>query len=65
VIDEALDALDDDARTRVLTLFNEELNNPGIISIGRQDKSGRFFTRVLHLVKDPQGRCFLPSLRTV
>ncbi|MBV8416724.1 MAG: ABC transporter ATP-binding protein/permease [Verrucomicrobia bacterium] len=65
VIDEALDALDDDARTRVLTLFNEELNNPGIISIGRPDKSGRFFTRVLHLVKDPQGRCFLPSLRTV
>jgi hypothetical protein len=27
--------------------------------------SGQFFTRVLHLVKDPQGRCFLPNLRTV
>ena len=45
MIDEALDALDDDARTRVLTVFNEELINPGIINIGHPDKSGQFFTR--------------------
>ena len=35
----------------------------GIINIGRLDANSDFFTRVLHLVKDPQGRCFLPNLR--
>ena len=63
VIDEALDGLDNDARERVLTLLNAELNNTGIINIGRPDSNGDFFTRVLHLVKDPQGRCFLPNPR--
>ena len=61
VIDEALDPLDDDARNRVLRLLNDELKEAGIINIGRPET--HFFTRVLHLVKDPQGRCFLPDLR--
>jgi putative ATP-binding cassette transporter len=61
VIDEALDPLDDDARNRVLRLLNDELKEAGIINIGRPET--HFFTRVLHLAKDPQGRCFLPDLR--
>ena len=63
MIDEALDALDDDTRDRVLRLLNDELQEAGIINIGRPENKIHFFTRVLHLVKDPQGRCFLPDLR--
>jgi vitamin B12/bleomycin/antimicrobial peptide transport system ATP-binding/permease protein len=52
VIDEALDALDDDARKRVISLFKDALKDAAIINIGR---------RVLHLIKDPHGRCFIPD----
>jgi len=55
VIDEALDPLDDDARNRVLRLLNDELKDAAIIDIGRCETESHFFTRVLHLVKDPQG----------
>jgi len=60
VIDEALDAMDDDARNRILNLLNEELKDAGIINIGRPEAKLDFFTRVLHLIKDPQGRRFFP-----
>jgi vitamin B12/bleomycin/antimicrobial peptide transport system ATP-binding/permease protein len=63
VIDEALDPLDDDARNRLLRLLADELKDAGMINIGRPETESRFFTRVLHLVKDPQGRCFLPDLK--
>jgi putative ATP-binding cassette transporter len=63
VIDEVLDTLDDDARNRLIGLFNSELKDTGIINIGRPETKSHFFTRVLHLIKDPQGRCFLPDLR--
>jgi len=62
VIDEALDALDD-ARNWIIRLFKDELKDAGIINIGRPDADSDFFTRVLHLVNDPRGRCFLPDLR--
>jgi putative ATP-binding cassette transporter len=63
VIGEALDTLDDDTRNRVISLFKDELKDAGIINIGRPETDGYFFTRVLRLVNDPQGRCFLPHLR--
>ncbi|MBV8275444.1 MAG: hypothetical protein JO170_09340, partial [Verrucomicrobia bacterium] len=63
VIDEALDALEDDARNRIIRLCKDELKDAGIINIGRPDADSDFFTRVLHLVNDPHGRCFLPDLR--
>jgi putative ATP-binding cassette transporter len=58
VIDEALDALDDDARERVMTLFKGPLADAAIINIGRPGGRDQFFTRVLHLIKDPKGRIF-------
>ncbi len=58
VIDEALDALDDDAHKRVKALFNDALADAAIINIGRPEGRDRFFTRVLHLIKDPKGRMF-------
>jgi vitamin B12/bleomycin/antimicrobial peptide transport system ATP-binding/permease protein len=57
VIDEALDALDD-ARKRLISLFKDA----AIINIGRPEAKNHFFTRVLHLIKDPHGRCFIPDL---
>jgi putative ATP-binding cassette transporter len=61
VIDEALDALDDDARNRVMTLFTTGLHQAAIVNIGRPETKRHYFERVLHLVKDPQGVCFIPD----
>jgi ABC-type uncharacterized transport system fused permease/ATPase subunit len=54
VIDEALDALDDDTPNRVLRLLNDELKDASVNQC--PETKSHFFTRVLHLVKDPQGR---------
>jgi putative ATP-binding cassette transporter len=61
VIDEALDALEEEARQRVLGLFNGELKQAAIIHIGHPETDNTFFTRVLHLIKDPHGSCFIPD----
>ncbi|HXC09524.1 MAG TPA: ABC transporter ATP-binding protein/permease [Steroidobacteraceae bacterium] len=53
LIDEVLDALDDDARERVVDLLSKDLPRTGIIHIGRADAHDHLFARVLHLVKDP------------
>jgi putative ATP-binding cassette transporter len=57
VIDEALDALDDDGRERMMAMLRETLPDAAIINIGRAQRD-HFFARVLHLVKDPGGRRF-------
>jgi putative ATP-binding cassette transporter len=63
VIDEAIDALeDDDARKRIITLCKEGLKDTAIVYIGRSETTSHFFTRVLHLIKDPHGSCFVPDL---
>ena len=61
VIDEALDALDDDARKRVMTLFTTGLQQAAIVNIGRPETKHHYFERVLHLVRDPRGVCFIPD----
>ena len=64
VIDQAMEALEDDALTRVIGLFNDGLKEAAIINIGRPEtKKDHLFTRVLHLTKDPSGRCFPPRRR--
>jgi vitamin B12/bleomycin/antimicrobial peptide transport system ATP-binding/permease protein len=61
VIDEALDALDDEARKRVMNLFSTGLSKAAIVNIGRPETRHHYFKRVLHLVKDPHGVCFIPD----
>ena len=61
VIDEALDALDDDSRNRVMALFTTGLHQAAIVNIGRPETKRHYFKRVLHLVKDPRGVCFIPD----
>jgi vitamin B12/bleomycin/antimicrobial peptide transport system ATP-binding/permease protein len=65
VIDEALDTLDDEARKRVFSLFDDKLKDTGVINFGRPDTDGHFFTRTLHLSKEPSGRCFSPDVTAV
>jgi putative ATP-binding cassette transporter len=63
VIDQALDGLEEDTRERVLTLFEKTLTDTAVVDIGRRKERGRFFTRIVHLIKDPRTR-FRP-LRSV
>jgi ABC-type uncharacterized transport system fused permease/ATPase subunit len=53
VIDEALDALDDDTPNRVLRFL---MMNSRTQASSMPETKSHFFTRVLHLVKDTQGR---------
>jgi len=65
IIDEALDALDDDARKRVISLFSTSLKDAAIVNIGRPETRHHFFKRTLHLIKDPRGVCFIPDPNAV
>ena len=62
VIDEALHALEDNAHQRMIGLFRDGLKDAAVINIGRPEAENHFFKRVLHLIKDPDGRCFIPNL---
>ena len=62
VIDGGLHALEDDAHQRMISLFRDALNSATVITLGRPKVKDHFFKRVLHLIKDPDGRCFIPNL---
>jgi putative ATP-binding cassette transporter len=53
LIDEALDSIDADTRTRVLAIFAKDLKDTAVIHIGRAQGRDSMFSRVLHLIKDP------------
>ena len=63
IIDEVLDSLDDDARDRVISVFNGALKEAAIVNIGRPETQHPFFDRILHLIKDPRGVCFVPDAK--
>ncbi len=56
LIDEVLDDLDQRARERVIDVFAKDLPRTAIIHIGRAAEQDGLFGRILHLVKDPEGR---------
>ena len=56
VIDEVLDAIDGETRTRAFEIFARDLKDAAIIHIGRSSGAHPTFTRFLHLVKDPRIR---------
>ena len=60
LLDEAIDHIDDETRGLILDVFGLELANAAIINIGHADTQGGFFTRVLHLIEDPQGMRLAP-----
>ena len=64
VIDEALDALPDDARKRVLSVFEQDLAGATIVNVGQAYGYDAAFPRVLHLAIDPHGRTLPPVSQT-
>jgi vitamin B12/bleomycin/antimicrobial peptide transport system ATP-binding/permease protein len=62
LIDEALDSLDARALERVIDIFAKDLGQSSLIHIGRCGAE-HFFSRVLHLVKDPALRKLSPPAR--
>jgi vitamin B12/bleomycin/antimicrobial peptide transport system ATP-binding/permease protein len=55
LIDEVLDSLDDATLERAIDIFAKDLKQSAIVHIGRTD-AHEYFSRVLHLVKDPSAR---------
>jgi vitamin B12/bleomycin/antimicrobial peptide transport system ATP-binding/permease protein len=60
LIDEVLDSLDDSALERAIDIFAKDLSQSTVIHIGRTD-AHRYFSRVLHLIKDPTVRKLAPA----
>jgi vitamin B12/bleomycin/antimicrobial peptide transport system ATP-binding/permease protein len=52
IIDEALEALEDEQRPKVIELLAKDLADTGILYIGRAVAQDTLFTRVIHLVAD-------------
>jgi putative ATP-binding cassette transporter len=63
VIDEALEALEEDALPRVREILTQDLKNAGVLYIGRTGAQDSMFGRVIHLVNDPEGRRLPPRPR--
>jgi vitamin B12/bleomycin/antimicrobial peptide transport system ATP-binding/permease protein len=59
LIDEVLDALDDATLERAIDIFAKDLMQSTIVHIGRTD-AHKYFSRVLHLIKDPSARNLMP-----
>jgi ABC-type uncharacterized transport system fused permease/ATPase subunit len=59
VIDEVLDSLDDKQLDRFVEIFTNQLQDCGVIHIGRTD-AHKFFSRVLHLINDPTAKKLIP-----
>ena len=63
VIDEALDTLGGDARSRVFSVFERDLAGTTIVNVGLAERNSHFFTRVVQLAADPKGHTLKPFRR--
>jgi vitamin B12/bleomycin/antimicrobial peptide transport system ATP-binding/permease protein len=48
--------LEEDAQNTVSEVFRKDLPHAGVIYIGRVQAHDTLFTRVVHLIKDPEAR---------
>jgi putative ATP-binding cassette transporter len=55
IMDEALEALEDEQRPKVIELLEKDLADTGILYIGRAVAQDGLFKRVLHLEDDAEG----------
>jgi putative ATP-binding cassette transporter len=60
LVDEALDSIEEDTHKRVINMLAKDLKQTGVIHIGKTEAHDHVFTRVLHLVKDPETRNLAP-----
>jgi vitamin B12/bleomycin/antimicrobial peptide transport system ATP-binding/permease protein len=56
VLDETIDSIDGETRARAFEIFSNELKDAAIVHIGRGSAADPSFTRVIHLVQDPNRR---------
>jgi vitamin B12/bleomycin/antimicrobial peptide transport system ATP-binding/permease protein len=61
VIDNALNLVDPASRRQIEAIFTGPLADLGIIHVGNDENFSGFFTRTLHLVRDPDGPSFDPA----
>jgi putative ATP-binding cassette transporter len=54
-LDEATSALDEVSQRRVMSIFDDELRDASVLSIGHRPGLEAFHTRTLHLVRTPDG----------
>jgi putative ATP-binding cassette transporter len=59
-VNEPLDSLDPGERAEILTVFDRELADAAVISVGHHDLREGFSKRVLHLVRYAQGPRLTP-----
>ena len=55
LLDDAMGALEDDHRRLMLSIFEHELADAAVISIGRSRPYNGFYTRILHFGRMPDG----------
>ncbi|HXN88338.1 MAG TPA: ABC transporter ATP-binding protein/permease, partial [Methylocella sp.] len=60
MLDEVADHLNEEARGFIIDIFGQELADAAIVNIGQADTQRGFFTRVLHLIDDPEGQRLTP-----
>jgi putative ATP-binding cassette transporter len=56
-LDDAIGALDEEHRRRVLSIFERELPGAAVIRLGREPAQDGFWTRTLHIIERPDGPC--------
>jgi vitamin B12/bleomycin/antimicrobial peptide transport system ATP-binding/permease protein len=56
-LDDAIGALDQDHRRRVLSILERELPGAAVIRLGRDPAPDGFWTRTLHITEHPGGPC--------
>jgi putative ATP-binding cassette transporter len=60
-MDEATSALDEDSQRLALSIFERELADTTVLSIGHRPGLEAFHSRTLHLVRTPDGACLRPQ----
>ena len=62
-LDEATSALDEDSQRRAMSIFERELTEATVLSIGHRPGLEHLHTRKLHLVRTPDGALLHPHLQ--
>jgi putative ATP-binding cassette transporter len=62
LLDEVADHLDEEARGFIIDIFDQELADAAIVNISKAHAVRDFYTRVLHLIEDPQGERLAPRV---
>ena len=57
IVDEAIESLPAVPRKTLFDIFEKELATTALVHISGPQAQDKFYTRVLHLSKNPQGRC--------